>query len=161
MKTLFKLIMVAALIALVAAIALPSVAKAQEAKTYATSLNGGTNNIAATATNTYAITQNVSEFDNVGATLNFKSTGANTGTQVVRIARSWDNGSTYESTPGLSLSVAANGTSTVVAGAKLDCSGVTNLKIVSWENPGASPITNAVVKFRPTATKVYAVPSTQ
>jgi len=121
---------------------------------------GGTNNIAATATNTYAIVMPVGEFDNVGFQLSAKPLSSSTGSITFRIAKG-DNQLAFESTPSLSSTLTFAGTGYVTNFVAFDCSGASHLLIVAGENTNAMAVTNIVAIFRPKATKVLATPSTQ
>jgi hypothetical protein len=137
-------------------------AHAQRAGFYPTSLNGGTNNVAAAATNTYTIVQTVSEYDNVGFQVSFKSVGTNLSTITFGVSKSADSGTTFESTPSLYLSVAANGTNTVTAFAPFSVVGVSHVKLGPVGNPnGGSALTNVVASFRLNAPKRLTAPGTQ
>jgi len=154
MKKLFLAIVMS-----LGSLALP--AHAQKAGLYGTSLNGGTNNIAATATNTYTIDIPVGEFDSVGLQLSAKPLSTSTGTLPFRISKSCDGGSSFESVPSLSSTITFAGTGQVTNISVFSVPGVSHLRIVSGENTNAMAVTNILAKVRLKAPKVLHVQGTQ
>ena len=136
---------------------------AQSSGTYPTSLNGGTNLLAAASTNSYAIVQGCGDFDHVGLQVTFKAVGAGTGTIQLDIARTKD-GATYESVPSISYQIPLTGTTgdTITYCADITTASDLALKIVDSANTNAATYaTNFVAKFRLKAPKYGAVPSTR
>lgn len=131
------------LIALVAAFAAAGLSHAQQYS--ATSLySSGTNSIAANSTNAVGQTFVVTKNKVVGLQLTFTGTTGNSANVTANLARSVD-GSSYESTPSVTLTAAANGTNAVTAVTNVDTGGGGWLKLVSLVN-GNNTLTNVAVK---------------
>lgn len=107
---------------------------------------GGTNNVAASATNTLTAFA-TSEFDNVGLQFSFKGTGAGTSNIQLLAYRSLDN-TTYETTPFLNSLVALNGTTLVNTMTNLNLPSTGYLKIVIGNTNASVAVTNLGVVYR-------------
>lgn len=117
-------------------------------KAETTSLNGGTNNCAGTTTNTTAITLGgIGKASYVGLEVTAKYDGACTGTALFSFSRSV-NGSTFETTPGITLRTAAgNGTTLVTTFQASQIDGVQALKLVSIANTNSAALTNITLNY--------------
>lgn len=149
----------------VAAIAFAYSATAQPAGTYTagngtTSLNGGTNVLAGSTATVYNYSFGVAEYDNVGVTISSVASGANTTNYAVRIARSKDGGTTYETQPSITLYVTNTGTTPVIATYNIATPTDTHLKVIDIANTNtATYITNISFKWRLKYPKYGAVTS--
>lgn len=115
--------------------------------------NGGTNNIAATTTNSpSADTIAVSEFANVGYQITVKPLSSSTGTVVFNFAQSLDS-TTYESVPQHTVTCTLNGTSAITTVGNLSIPSAGTLKLVSIANTNAMAITNIAIVYRLKAPK--------
>jgi hypothetical protein len=116
-----------------------------------TVLNGGTNNVAAATTNTYALSYAISEVDNVGVQISLAGTAATPGahTATFRFSKSM-NGTTYETTPSQVFSLTPNGTNVVCLVTNITAPSAALLKLVSVENSNTNtiPLTNITVTLR-------------
>jgi len=142
------------LFALLLSIIAPLSMSAQRATLYTLgSYNGGTNNVAATATNspTTAIIS-VEEFDRVGVTVSAKPISTSTGTVVFKFADSVD-GTNYETTPSHTVTLTLSGTSTTTQTAQFDTFGTAGLQLVSIGSTNAMAVTNLTVSVRLKAPK--------
>ena len=111
-----------------------------------TTLNGGTNNVAASTTN--SVTAPVLAFtrSTYGVVqTTFKLTGAGSSTVVLTFDESVDNSNWDLATR--TLSVTANGTTAVTGLSNYTLGGAGYLRLSSVENPNAAAITNLVVKY--------------
>jgi hypothetical protein len=134
------------------------------ANPYSTMLNGGTNFIAAGTTNGYApVIFNpyflappspnctgfgCEEFTNAGVQIDFTPLTAGTGNVTFRIARSGNNGNSFESVPGLAVVVPLNNSTAPISYfATIDLQGASNFNLVSAENPTGVVITNVTAMF--------------
>lgn len=131
------------LIALVAAFGIAGISHAQQYS--ATSLySSGTNSIAANSTNSVGQAFAVTKNRNIAIALAFTGTTGNSANVTANLAKSVD-GTSYESTPSVTLTAAANGTNAVTAVTNVDTGGVGWLKLVSVVN-GNNTLTNVAVK---------------
>lgn len=136
----------------VAAIAIVPSANAQKAGSYTTTLNGGTNNVAATATNTYTAAITCEDYDNVGLDLSFKAVSSLTGNITVRVAKACVSGN-YESVPTTVITIPANGTTVVNYPLNITTPSAIALKLTSIENTNSVAITNVTASWRLKAPK--------
>ena len=112
-----------------------------------TDLNGGTNNVVGATTNTYAIVVDIQKQSHTGFQVTAKYDGACTGTALLSFARTVD-GTTYETTPGITLTTAAgNGTTLVTTFGVQQVDGIQKLKLVSIGNTNAAALTNITFKY--------------
>ena len=146
MKTVFAFIAAIVLMAFTA--------QAQSPGVY-TQISGGTNNVAAATTNSYATTSiNVSEFDNVGIQLSFAGVGAGAGSAVTLVgyrmlADEWDTDN-----PIVRMAPIGNGTNRVICSTNLSLPSAGAIGHWKIENPDAdTAITNVIVKIRMKAPK--------
>lgn len=128
---------------------------AQDARVYATSLNGGTNNVAATATNTYAISIPCSEHQYTGLTIEATPSASSTGSLLFRISKAIVPGEP-ETVPSAAALVTFKGTGAVRSYTSIDTGGAAVLYITAGENTNAAYATNIVVKYRPKQTRITA-----
>lgn len=106
-----------------------------------TTLNGGTNNIAAATTNTYNSVITLTKYDEVALQPIFQLTGAGTSAVVFRFSKSVD-GTNFIADASRTISVTAAGT-TVVSGISNQLVGAVGyLRLDTIENPNASAVTN-------------------
>ena len=145
MKKLFALLIVAAGLA-------AFTASAQVATKYVGTLTGDTNNIAATATNTYAASVATAGFtvDKAGYIsigTQFKATGANSGNVILTFVPtdSSTNGSTIAA-EAITLTIPANGTTQVNSVTNVFIGGTPTLLLKTAGNTGASAITNLLIR---------------
>jgi len=117
--------------------------------------NGGTNNVAFSATNSPAKTIAVSDYDNVGIQISLASTNTATGNVIFKFAHSADT-SLYETAPATSITVALDGTNTVTKYTNVSIPSTAALKLTSIENGNLFHVTNIVVKMRFKAPRVEA-----
>ena len=110
-----------------------------------TILNGGTNNVAAATTNS-SVAQiiGLTRFDSAVFEVNFKLTGAGTSAVVYKIDESADGTNWVTNTR--SLSVTANGGTTVVGLTNFTVNSVGYLRWNVIEQPNANALTNHVVR---------------
>lgn len=127
-------------------------ASAQVQTKYVGTFTGGTNNIAATATNTYAasVASAGVVVDNAGYIsigTQFIASGANSGNVVLTFVPtdSSTNGSTIAG-EAITLTIPANGTSQVNSVTNLFIGGTPTLLLKSAGNTGASAITNLLIR---------------
>lgn len=134
-------------IAILSAVAVFAAVPQAEAQVYGTTtlLDGGTNNVATTATNAYTKLIVAEKRAEVGLLLSFKGTGADTGVVTLVLQRSLDN-STW-STTTQRYAVTANGTSTVTFVTNVTAGAVGYLRVAAIENACTNAITNVVVKY--------------
>jgi hypothetical protein len=146
MKKFFGGLLLSAVMATAALWVTP--AKAQDARVYATVLNGGTNGVLAATTKTYTgITVACSDYDQVGVQITWSGSASAAGNNTVKIAESQD-GTTYESTPKYVLTVPVNGTNVLTYCTNLSVASARTLKFVSVQNSNASDtITGVSVKW--------------
>lgn len=133
-----------------------------------TVINGGTNYVAASATGTYTAAVPVGQHANVGIGLSYNcNPGATNGNVIVTLAKSYDNGNTYETTPSIKLTnalptalqFAANATN-YVALYDLSVPNATHLEVVSVQNTASGgPITNLSVYMNLNNNTVWTVPA--
>lgn len=110
----------------------------------ATTLNGGTNHIPATATNTLNSPITLTKHGDFALFINFKLNGAGTSVAIFRFEHSVD-GTNYTANAH-NLSITANGTTAVSGGPTNLTVGPTGYwRLATVENPNASAITNLVV----------------
>lgn len=132
-------------IAIIAGLAICAAAHAQYSL-QTTTLNGGTNNVAASTTN--SVTAPViaaTRASDVALQATFKLTGSGTSAVVFVFDESIDN-SNWESA-SRTLSVTAAGTSTVSNVGNYTLGGAGYLRLSSVQNPNAAAITNLVLKY--------------
>jgi hypothetical protein len=110
------------------------------------SLTGGTNNVAVSATNTYAAFD-VSGIDAFGFKLSFKGNGAGTSTVQILGYQGIDSDE-YETTPSLSRLVTLNGTTLVCTNIDVSVPGGGSYKLVIGNTNGSVAITNITGKVR-------------
>jgi len=111
-----------------------------------TLLPGGTNNVAATATNAPTdLGVNCSEQDQVAVFIQHAGTGAGSGVVVYSFAKGLDAAS-VETTPAVALAVPLSGTNTIRLLNEPTIGGCGYLKLVSIENTNAVAVTNIVVQ---------------
>ncbi|HNU53252.1 MAG TPA: hypothetical protein PKJ98_20360 [Verrucomicrobiota bacterium] len=109
-------------------------------------LAGGTNNVAASATNAPAdVGISCSEHDALALLVEQAGTGAGTGTVVYAFAKGLD-ASTVETTPSLTLTVPLSGTNAVRLLSEPSLTGCGYLRLVSIQNTNAVAVTNILVK---------------
>lgn len=109
---------------------------------------GGTNNIAASTTNssTYAVRLDAPiKSQHIGLQATFKLTGSGTSASVFVFDKSLD-GANWE-TGAYRLSATANGTSSVTAVTNFQVGAIGYLRLSSIENPNGTAMTNIVVKY--------------
>ena len=111
-----------------------------------TLLPGGTNNVAATATNTpAAVGLTCAEQDQVALLVEHRGTGAGSGNVIYAFAKGLD-AETVETTPSVTLTVPLNGTNTVRLLSEPTLGGAGYLQLVSIQNTNAVALTNLTVK---------------
>lgn len=146
MKTLFSILAFVALVAL----AVPSVHAQQDGKYYLylnnVAINGGTNRVAVTATNTYSAFA-VSEHDYVGLQISFKGTASGTSTVQIQGYQSIDS-TTYETTPSLNRLVALNGTTLVCTNIDVFVPSAAVYKLVIGNTNETVAVTNLTAQWR-------------
>lgn len=133
-----------------------------------TVINGGTNYVAASTTGTYTAAVPVAQHANVGIGLTYNcNPGATNGNVIVTLAKSYDNGNTYETTPSIKLTnalptavqFAANSTNWVAL-YDLSVPNATHLEVVSIQNTASGgPITNLAVYMNLNNNTVWTVPA--
>lgn len=139
------------LIALIA-LAAVSTARAQGYSAYSAEilLSGGTNNIAAAATNTYT-TGNVMSLTRqreVGLLFSFNLQSASSSTHTILFSSSVDGTNWKTNDAGYTLSLAANGTSTVLFTTNLTVGAIGYLRLESISNTNAAiALTNLAVLY--------------
>jgi hypothetical protein len=107
-----------------------------------TVISGGTNNVAATATNTYTLpVMNLRQDEQIGVAISFKMPVAGNSNCTVRFARSL-NGTTWETTP--SLVVTATTTNFVT---NLTFGATGYLRPATVENVNIVALTNVTVSY--------------
>lgn len=117
------------------------------------SWNGGTNNIAATTTNSPSSDAiAVSEFDNVGYQITVKPISTSTGTVVFSFAQSLDS-TTYETVPQHTVTCTLNGTGAITTVGNLSIPSAGTLKLASIANTNSMAITNISIVYRLKAPK--------
>lgn len=133
--------------AIFTAVFLAITAQAQDATKYV-ALAGGTNNVASAATNTYTLTQTVSEFDNVGIQVSYKQGAITNGNLILKFAKTLDT-TTYETTPSIVLTMPGDGTNTFCFVTNLSIPHAAALKLTAaeWANTHTY-ITNLNVTYR-------------
>ena len=155
MKKLFNLLLTVFLLACLAALLLPTVARAQSPGVATVSpWNGGTNNVPASgvsSTNTGG-TFAVSEFDNLGLQFSFKGDAAGTSNVLFTAYRSLDSTS-YETAPFFSQLYALNGTTTVTYITNLSIPSAGTIKVIVINTNAAGNVTNLSVQRRLNAPK--------
>lgn len=108
--------------------------------------NGGTNNIAATSTNTYTTAViDVNEFDNVGYRISIKPISTSTGTVVFSFSDGIGN--TYESTASRTVTVTLSGTNTIETVGNFQTPGSGQLMLGTITSTNAMAMTNIVVQL--------------
>lgn len=112
-----------------------------------TTLNGGTNNVAASTTNTTALTSiPVTSSDNFAMQVSFTMlNAANTGTFVVCLDRSIDN-SVWQ-TNYLAVTCAPSGTNMAVIGTNLSTGAFAYWRVGALRNSTTNACTNLIVQF--------------
>lgn len=111
-----------------------------------TLVGGGTNHVAATATNTpAAVGVTCAEQDQVALFIEQRGTGAGSGNVVYAFAKGLDT-DTVETTPSVTLTVPLNGTNTVRLLSEPTLGGAGYLQLVSIQNTNAVALTNLTVK---------------
>jgi hypothetical protein len=111
-----------------------------------TLLPGGTNNVAATATNTpAAVGVTCAEQDQVALFIEHRGTGAGSGNVIYAFAKGLD-ADTVETMPSVTLTVPLNGTNTVRLLSEPTVNGSGYLQLVSIQNTNAVALTNLTVK---------------
>lgn len=146
MKTRF---LVASLIALAFAAISPPV-RAQQFLSYGTQtlLSGGTVNVAAATTNSYAYNLDCKHQDSVGVLLSFTSVGTNSSAIVFRLKPSLDAVTSDNQGTSYDITVAANGTNTVTVCTNIAVGGIGFLMLTAVENPNASKaLTNVTFSY--------------
>jgi hypothetical protein len=139
-----KLIAILSLALLAIAFAPPLAAQSYSLQ--ATTLNGGTNNVATATTNTsFAVIMPCVRSTVIAPQVTFKLNGAGTDTIVFKFDHSVD-GSNWKSA-GTSLSVAANGTTLVTGNTSIAAGGIGYIRLSTVENPSSSSVTNLVLKY--------------
>lgn len=108
---------------------------------------GTTNAVMATSTNTFLNSSNTifitcSEFDWVGLDLRCAGTSSSTGNLIFPVARSFNNGATFETSPTNNFIVTLNGTTAVEQLFVIDAHCATHLAITSCLNSNAVGGTN-------------------
>lgn len=114
-------------------------------------VNGGTNNVAVSSTNTYAAF-NVSEFDNLGLEYTIKGTGAGTSTVQIFGYKSLDS-TTYETTPSFKDLVTLNGTTAVSTITNISIPTAGTFKLQIGNTNASVGVTNVVLQRRLKAPK--------
>jgi len=110
--------------------------------------NGGTNNIAATTTNSpTADTISVSEYANVGYQITVKPISTSTGTVVFNFAQSLDSTS-YETVPQHTVTCTLNGTGAITTCGNFSIPSAGTLKLATIVNTNAMAITNIAIVYR-------------
>lgn len=107
-------------------------------------LAGGTNNVAATATNTYNLEIPTIQYDQVGFTVAARASAAATGTFLLTFSRSYD-GSNWATTTNDTIRVTLNGTNEVVHIANFDCPLDAKWRLNTVGSTNAVFITNLLV----------------
>lgn len=120
------------------------------AQTYtATDILGGTNNVGATATNTYGTVINLTRRDLAGLQFSFKCAGTNEvtgGVATMVFTRSVD-GVTYDAVNTLRFSLSANSTNTACLVTNIAVNAIGYLKLNTVENTTTNAITNLSVIY--------------
>lgn len=115
--------------------------------------NGGTNNIAATTTNSPSSdTFSVSEFSDVGIQVTVKPLSSSTGTFVLTLAESLDSTS-YEAVGAHTITCTLNGTSAITTVTNFSVPSAATLKLVTLANTNAMAMTNIAIVYRLKAPK--------
>lgn len=122
------------------ALALSSQAQSYDLATLSTA--GG---IASGATSNYTYVVNVRKASSACLQMSFKLDGAGTGGVIAKVQTSAD-GENWETTPSMSFTNSANGTSTVIAVNQLTLKGAQAIRLYSIENGGGANLTNLVLK---------------
>ena len=121
------------------------------AQTYGTTavVSGGTNNVAATATNSYGTVINATRRDAIGLQFSFKCSGttAVTGGDATLVFVKSLDGTTYDTSNTLRFTLAANSTSTVCLVTNVTLSSAGYLKLSTIENTTTNAITNVSVIY--------------
>lgn len=111
-----------------------------------TILNGGTNNIASAATNTYLnATFTGTRASHLLVEAVFSCTASNGASVTIRFDGSLDN-SNWETNAINAWAITANGTSTVLKSTNLDMLGFPFIRAEVVENPGPAAVTNLVLR---------------
>lgn len=134
------------LAAITAMAALLLAAPAAQAQYILGAVLGGTNNVAATTTNTSftTVVQATKALD-IAIQPSFRLTGAGTSAVVIKFDES--NDMLNWKVAARSISVTANGTNTVSNVANFTVGGVGYLRLSQVENPNATAVTNLTVKY--------------
>jgi len=112
-----------------------------------TTLNGGTNVVAAATTNSPNLVLQVPDSEYIGLHFGFASDATNDTTIRIVLKESLD-GTTYATGESHTLSVAANGTTAVNVVTNINVGAIRYLKLTSIENAnGASALTNVVFSY--------------
>lgn len=101
--------------------------------------------ITSAATSNYTYVVNVRKASTACLQMSFKLVSAGTGGVIAKVQTSAD-GVNWETTPSMSFTNSANGTTTVVAVNQLTLKGAQAIKIASVENGGGANLTNLVLK---------------
>jgi hypothetical protein len=142
-------------------IALACTAHAQRAGVFPTPWNGGTNNIAGASTNyPVGLVTSCTGYASVGVSFNYSAinTNATNGNLILKVARSYDNGNTFETIPFFTNTVALPAASAALAAAggftntaclDVPITNATHVAIIEVDDTGASAanVTNVAVKF--------------
>ena len=114
--------------------------------------NGGTNNVAATSTNT--VTDSyiaVSEFDTIGVAITLRPVSTSTGTVVFNFAEAI--GDYYETTPSHSITVTLSGTNTITTPGNFTVANAGTFALVQTVSTNAMGMTNVIIEVRLKAPK--------
>lgn len=88
----------------------------------------------------------LTRFKDIGIQISFQGAGADTGNQTLLFKTSVD-GTTYQTTGQISLTIPANGTTAVCVATNISLVGVGYIKLDSWQNAATNNVTNCVVKI--------------
>ena len=102
--------------------------------------------ITSAATSNYTYVVNVRKASTACLQMSFKLVGAGTGGVITKLQTSAD-GENWETTPSMSFTNSANGTSTVIAVNQLTLKGAQAVRLYSIENGGGANLTNLVIKI--------------
>lgn len=130
----------------IASIAITAIAAQAQSRQPATLLNPGNVTTSGTSNYTAAVVVNTADYCGIG--ISFKLDGAGTDPLLFKFAKSVD-GTTFESTPSVTVSVSANGTSTVNAFSSATVQGAWALRLAQIVGSTNANATNIVVKAFP------------
>lgn len=130
---------------LLAAIACIALAFSTQAQSYDLATLRSDGFITSSATSNYTYVVNVRKAETACLQISFKLVSAGTGGVITKLQTSAD-GENWETTPSMSFTNSASGTSTVVAVNQLTLKGAQAVRVYSIENGGGANLTNLVIK---------------